>query len=89
MTKQALARVRPIADDAERKQLAAADEVLVHVRFHPNAEISSIGERPDSLVAGEWFKRLLDAASPHYQVLAGGRGFLRIPRTTFEAIPRA
>lgn len=86
MAKEALARIQAIEDDAERKQPAVADEVLVHVRFHPNAEISSIGEKPEKLSASEWFKHLLDAASPHYQVLAGGRGFFRIPRSTFETI---
>ncbi len=56
------------------------------MRFHPNAEISSIGEKPGSLSENEWFKRLLDGASAHYQVLAGGRGFFRIPRASFETI---
>ncbi len=63
------------------------DEVLVHVRFHPNAEIFAIDARPDQLSSSEWFKRLTEAASQHYQALAGGRGFFRIPRSTFEAIP--
>jgi hypothetical protein len=88
MAKEALARVRPSEDDAERSQPAQADEVLVHVRFHPNAEISSIGEKPENLSAGAWFKHLLNTASPHYQVLAGGRGFFRIPRSSFETILR-
>ena len=66
----------------------AAEEVLVHVRFHPNADIASIGEKPESLRADEWYKRLLDAASPYYQVLAGGRGFFRVPRSIFKTIPK-
>ncbi len=86
MAKEALARVRTVEDGAERGERAQADEVLVHVRFHPNAEISSIGEKPEKLSASEWFKHLLETASPHYQVLAGGRGFFRIPRSNFEAI---
>jgi hypothetical protein len=86
MANAAQARIRLVDDDAENRQPAVADEVLVHVRFHPNAEISSIGEKPDHLSADEWFKRLLDAASPYYQVLAGGRGFFRIPRSSFEAV---
>ncbi len=86
MAKEALARTRTVEDGAERGEQARADEVLVHVRFHPNAEISSIGEKPENLSASEWFKHLLDTASPYYQVLAGGRGFFRIPRSKFEAI---
>ena len=78
-----LARLKPPSAPNEEK----ADEVLVHVRFHPNAEISTIDARPEHLSSQEWFKRLTEAASQHYQVLAGGRGFFRIPRSTFEAIP--
>jgi hypothetical protein len=88
MAKSAQARILPDEDSAERQQPAVTDEILVHVRFLPNAEIFSIDEKPESLSAREWFNRLLAAASPHYQVLAGGRGFFRIPRASFEAIPK-
>ena len=88
MAKQPPARMQPSEEDAERRTSAEADVVLVHVRFHPNAEISSIGEKPENLSAGAWFKHLLNTASPHYQVLAGGRGFFRIPRSSFETILR-
>lgn len=64
------------------------DEVLVHVRFHPNAEIFSIDARPDHLSPRDWHRRLCEAAPQHYQALAGGRGFFRIPRSSFEAIPK-
>lgn len=63
------------------------EEVLIHVRYLPNADIFSIDARPEQLSASEWFKRLSAAAPQHYQALAGGRGFFRIPRQTFDAIP--
>lgn len=88
MARSAQARIEPVEDSAEPQHPAVADEVLVHVRFLPNAEIFSIDEKPENLSAKEWFNRLLGAASPHYQVLAGGRGFFRIPRASFEAIPK-
>jgi len=83
-------------DDVRRRRLAphqgAPDlRVVVEPRLRINslyAEISSIGEKPESLDASAWFKHLLDAASPHYQTFAGGRGFFRIPRSDFEAILR-
>jgi len=75
--------------DVSRENPAVTGDVLVHVRFYANTEIASIGEKPDDLSASEWFERLLGAASPHYQVLAGGRGFFRIPRPTFDAIPKS
>jgi hypothetical protein len=80
MAKVALAR-KPAIDEAVQ-----ADEVLVHVRFLPNAEIFSIDEKPQSMSAREWLNLLLEGASPHYQALAGGRGFFRIPRAGFETI---
>jgi len=65
------------------------DEVLVHIRFYPNSEVATIDGRPDQLTAREWFERLHAAASRHYQTFAGGRGFFRIPRSTYNAISRA
>ena len=38
------------------------------------------------LSAGEWLKHLLATASSHYQTLAGGRGFFRIPRDDYAAL---
>jgi hypothetical protein len=64
-------------------------EVLIHVRFLPSAEIFSIDGRPEHLPPRVWLDRLLEAASMHYQALAGGRGFFRIPRATFDAISTA
>ena len=83
MVNAALNRLQP-AEAVEAQE--QDDMVLVHVRFHPNSEISAIGEKPAALSERAWFKHLLDVASPHYQVFAGGRGFFRIPRPQFEDI---
>jgi hypothetical protein len=86
MAKQATARLQPVEDIADNAQRAAPDEVLVHVRYQPNGEIFSIGEKPERLSASEWLKHLLATASPHYQTFAGGRGFFRIPRENYAAL---
>lgn len=62
------------------------DDVLIHVRFYPNADIATIDACPDRVSPQIWFERLRAAATQHYQTLAGGRGFFRIPRNTFESI---
>ncbi len=73
----------PVAPTDERP-----DEVLIHVRFYPNGEISTIDACPDQLSSLAWFERLRSAATRHYQTLAGGRGFFRLPRGTFDSIPK-
>ncbi len=82
MATHGLALVR----DIQETEVAAPDNVLVHVRFYSNGVISSIGEKPQALDDREWFERLLTQAPEYYQVLAGGRGFFRIPRPRFDAI---
>jgi hypothetical protein len=62
------------------------DDVLIHVRFHPNAAVFMIDKRPEHLTPGDWLARLWEAAPSHYLGLSGGRGFFRIPRNTFDAI---
>ncbi|MET3352880.1 hypothetical protein V5F34_06135 [Xanthobacter autotrophicus] len=62
------------------------DDVLIHVRFHPSAEIFTIDAKPDELSQRDWFNRLYMGVPQHYQTLANGRGFFRIPRMTFEAL---
>ncbi len=86
MAKVALARKQTIDEGAVLEEAALAAEVLVHVRFLPNAEIFSIDEKPTNVSAREWLNLLLDGASSHYRALAGGRGFFRIPRSSFETI---
>ncbi len=83
MATQATARLQPTdVTDAG----TSAGDVLVHVRYRPDGEIFSIGEKPERLSEGQWLKHLLATASPYYQTLAGGRGFFRIPRQAFAAL---
>ncbi|MGC2776028.1 MAG: hypothetical protein WA418_10385 [Bradyrhizobium sp.] len=87
MARDNLARVQPVEDTRSHTAPAAATgDVLIHVRFFPNSDINSIGEKPAGLTANQWYERLLQLARPHYQTFAGGRGFFRIPRPCFEAI---
>jgi hypothetical protein len=84
MATQAAVRIqRDVQDVADN---AAEDNVLVHVRYYANGGIGSIGEKPEGLGEREWLDRLLAGAPEYYQVLAGGRGFFRIPRSRFTAI---
>jgi hypothetical protein len=78
MTAQILA-LKPVAD-------ARKDEVIIHVRYHPNADCAMIDERPDHLNPKQWLAHLWAAAPDHYLGLMGGRGFFRIPRDKFEEI---
>ena len=71
---------------ADSDAQAQPDCVLIHVRFLPSADIFSIDARPDGVSARDWFERLYMGVPQHYQTLAGGRGFFRIPRLTFEAL---
>jgi hypothetical protein len=79
MNAQALRVVREVTEAAE-------PEVLIHVRFHPNADVATIGEQPGHLKPQAWFNLLCAGALSHYRGLAGGRGFFRIPKSTFNAI---
>ncbi len=63
-----------------------ADEVLIHVRFHPNAEVWTIDSCPEGVSPKAWYERLLAGASSYYQTLSNGRGFFRIPSTTFAGL---
>ena len=65
---------------------AKCDEVLIHVRFHPNAEVNTIDQCPEHLHRQDWFFRLCYGAPLNYQTFAGGRGFFRLQRSCFEAI---
>jgi len=86
MPRDNLARAIPVDTEVATEDAPAHQDVLIHVRFFPNSEINSIGEKPAHLSAKEWYERLLDMARPHYQTFAGGRGFFRIPRDRFDAI---
>jgi hypothetical protein len=71
----------PTARGAEK-----IDEVLIHVRFHPNGLVNTIDQCPETLSLQDWFYRLCYAAPANYQVFAGGRGVFRMQRSSFEAI---
>ena len=86
MATSATARLQPYDDTADIAQGTVASDGLIHVRYQPDGEIVSIGEKPATLSARQWLTHLLATASPHYQTLAGGRGFFRIPRETFAAL---
>ena len=62
------------------------DEVLIHVRFRPDGQIATIDGCPDGVSLQDWYVRLREAGTQHYQTFAGGRGFFRIPRELFESI---
>ncbi|MFG1478626.1 hypothetical protein V5F53_08135 [Xanthobacter sp. V4C-4] len=62
------------------------DEVLIHVRFQPNADVWTIDGCPEGVSPKAWYERLLAGASVHYQALSNGRGFFRIPAATFAGI---
>jgi hypothetical protein len=62
------------------------DDMLIHVRYHPNADVNTIDERPEHLTPKAWLGLLWTEAPQHYLGLSGGRGFFRIPRETYDAI---
>lgn len=63
-----------------------SDDVIVHLRFAPNAEIISIDALPEHMKPQAWFDRLHAGASQHYQTRAGGRGFFRLPRAKYDSL---
>ncbi|BDV40204.1 hypothetical protein [Methylocystis bryophila] len=62
-----------------------ADEVILHVRFHPDARVWDIAECPNALDKEQWFKVLCARFGSKYQTRAGGRGFFRISRIELES----
>jgi len=52
--------------------------VMVHVRFAPDAEVLSIGERPGEATPQAWFDFLSERAAEQYAPLSGGRGLFRL-----------
>ena len=58
----------------------ASQDVIIHVRFAPNAAVVEIGERPAELSPQDWFFFLSDKAANAYQALSGGRGVFRLTR---------
>lgn len=70
----------------EAAPVQKADDVLIHVRFNPNAEVFTIDRLPEGVAPKAWFERLYTNASSYYRTLANGRGFFRIPAEAFAAI---
>jgi hypothetical protein len=62
------------------------DDVLIHVRYHPNSDVYIIDRLPEHLSPKDWLAYLWMAVPERYLGLSGGRGFFRIPRDTFDAL---
>jgi hypothetical protein len=60
--------------------------VIIHVRFAPNALVVEISERPTALSPQDWFNYLCDKAGTDYQSLSGGRGVFRLTRAQVDAL---
>jgi hypothetical protein len=65
---------------------AMEPDVLIHLRFNPSGDVVTVGEQPAHLSPHAWYTLLCEGAYNHYRTFAGGRGFFRIPRGTFDAI---
>ena len=63
-----------------------SQNVIIHVRFAPNAAVVEISERPESLSPQDWFNCLSDKAGSAYQALSGGRGVFRLTRGKIDAL---
>ncbi|MGA9601226.1 MAG: hypothetical protein WBS22_13415 [Methylocystis sp.] len=62
-----------------------SDDVILHVRFHPDSRIWEIAERPASLDKEQWLKLLCARFGSKFQTRVGGRGFFRISRVELES----
>lgn len=71
---------------AQTETAEAPADVLIHVRFNPNAEVYTIDRLPQGVTAKAWFERLYAMAAPYYRTLANGRGFFRIPAPVFAGL---
>jgi hypothetical protein len=80
MSAQVLA-LKPVSNTQEKE-----DDVLIHVRYHPNADVYMIDACPKHLTPQQWLGVLWTEAPSQYLGLSGGRGFFRIPRSAYEAI---
>jgi hypothetical protein len=63
-----------------------AKDVIIHVRFAPNAAVVEISERPTALSPQDWYNYLCDKAGTDYQPLSGGRGVFRLTRARVDAL---
>ena len=60
--------------------------VIIHVRFAPDAAVVEISERPSALSPQAWFNYLCDRAGLDYQALSGGRGVFRLTRAQVDSL---
>jgi hypothetical protein len=63
-----------------------SENVIIHVRFAPNAAVVEIGDRPTELSPQDWFFFLSENAGNTYQPLSGGRGVFRLTRQDVDAL---
>ena len=75
------ALAQPIVAEA-----SATDDVLIHVRFEPNADIFTIDRLPAGQSGKAWFDHLYANAAAYYRTFANGRGFFRIPASVFATL---
>lgn len=75
-------RIEPAAEAPAK----ATDDVLIHVRFAPNADIFTIDRLPENQTPQAWFEHLYANAPSHYRTLSNGRGFFRIPASVFATL---
>ena len=76
---------RPVAPGLCDAAVPVSDEVIIHVRFHPDSRVWEIAECPNALDKEQWFKLLCTRLGSKFQTRAGGRGFFRITRAELES----
>jgi hypothetical protein len=63
-----------------------SDKRILHVRFAADGTVTEIAERPPSLDAQQWFKKLTETAGSSFETLSGGRGLFRLTPDEIAAI---
>ncbi len=66
--------------------MMSSEEVLIHVRFAPDGEVTDIGERPAGAAPQTWFNQLAVKFGEAYQPLSGGRGLFRVARDEVDSL---
>jgi hypothetical protein len=61
-------------------------DILIHVRFAANGQVTEIGERPATVAQQAWFDTLSRKVGGSYQPLSGGRGVFRVTRDEIVAL---
>jgi len=63
----------------------SSEEVLIHVRFSPDGEVTDIGARP-ARAPPQRFNQLAARFGEAYQPLSGGRGLFRVARDEVDSL---